>query len=831
MSGSGGPEGMNKLQITGAQKMDPATERRQMHLWNQAQQYAGTDPFSAQYGGAAAMPGMGAMSQAGQKYLTNAILGPNQYQAQNLGFTGYQRPESAAAGPGFQYRPDIRTASEWRGGPSSPVDDRLPSGGTGYLPPGGVGGGPRDPGDPEYDEFVDYQNRVPALAPRYLPGGGATVPGGQLAGLRENLPVGDVFPGSPASPITPSALQTQPPIPGGGAGVRSDAPLMATPDRIGLLGQGDVAISPTVGIGEMEMGGLATRRMLEEAAPVTPTYTEITDPTIGTTTVGEVADIGSEVGQATVTGGAGVGSVTPGDVVSPELAGVTGAGVQYITGRDIAGPAGVTIDPVTGQTTEAVGGVAPGEFEAASFLGGPAIADYMNQAGVEAQIAQSEEDYQRQLNALQAQQAGTGAFGARAELEDLGALEAQQRNVAAIRGAGYERAAQRMEADAARRQQAGLQGQQLGVQTGLAGQALEAQRRESDAARAQQAALAGQQIGARAGMQTQQLEQQAVIQGAQNALTAAQANQRAVLQSGTQQQQLEAARQTEEARLGLAAAQQTQRLGVQTGMQTQELAQQADVQNAQNALVASRANLNAAVQSGDRQAQLDAQRQIREAELGVQTAMQTQQLGVQTGMQTQRLGTQVELQNAQNEIRIAEQNMQSALQRGDRQAMIDAQRQQQQAQMGLDAATRNQAAGLQADGMGLDAQGRFRQQQMAGARQLADIGGLTQGATFGAAQQLDRMGAAQEQAQRDQQAWDYQQWLRGQEGGARELALAQSFMPGGMQQQFERRPSRFGQVFGGLLGAGGVARDIYDRFGNRTNQRSSGNNWNDQEGS
>ena len=733
--------------------LDPETQRRQLDLWNQAQRYAATNPFSQQYGDASAMPGMSQISQAGQQYLTNQILGPGQYEAQNLGFTDYQRPQQ---------------------------------------------------------ELV--------ADPVYQPGT-----------YREDLPIGDVFPGSPPAS-----------------------------QRVGLLGSEDRAISPAVGIGEMEMGSLATRRMLEEAAPLTPTYTEIADPTIGTTTVGEVADIGSEVGQATVTGGAGVGAVAvpdinrtvvatpeeiaaqtigaPGavdviEVVAPELAGVTGAGVQYITGRDIAGPAGVTIDPVTGQATEAVGGVAPGEFEAASFLGGPAIADYMNQAGVEAQIAQSEEDYQRQLNALQAQQAGTGAFGARAELEDLGALEAQQRNVAAIRGAGYERAAQRMEADAARRQQAGLQGQQLGVQTGLAGQALEAQRRESDAARAQQAALAGQQIGARAGMQTQQLEQQAVIQGAQNALTAAQANQRAVLQSGTQQQQLEAARQTEEARLGLAAAQQTQRLGVQTGMQTQELAQQADVQNAQNALVASRANLNAAVQSGDRQAQLDAQRQIREAELGVQTAMQTQQLGVQTGMQTQRLGTQVELQNAQNEIRIAEQNMQSALQRGDRQAMIDAQRQQQQAQMGLDAATRNQAAGLQAAGMGLDAQGRFRQQQMAGARQLADIGGLTQGATFGAAQQLDRMGAAQEQAQRDQQAWDYQQWLRGQEGGARELALAQSFMPGGMQQQFERRPSRFGQVFGGLLGAGGVARDIYDRFGNRTNQRSSGNNWNDQEGS
>jgi hypothetical protein len=85
---------------------------------------------------------------------------------------------------------------------------------------------------------------------------------------------------------------------------------------------------------------------------------------------------------------------------------------------------------------------------------------------------------------------------------------------------------------------------------------------------------------------------------------------------------------------------------------------------------------------------------------------------------------------------------------------------------------------------------------------------LTQAATFGAAQQLAGMGREQEATQRAQQAWDYQQWLRGQEGGAQELALAQSFMPGGMQQRFERKPSRFGQVAGGLLGAAG----LYNQF-------------------
>jgi len=77
------------------------------------------------------------------------------------------------------------------------------------------------------------------------------------------------------------------------------------------------------------------------------------------------------------------------------------------------------------------------------------------------------------------------------------------------------------------------------------------------------------------------------------------------------------------------------------------------------------------------------------------------------------------------------------------------------------------------------------------------------------------MGRDQEAAQRRQQAWDYDQWLRGQQGGAQELALAKSFLPGGMEQQWERQPSRWGQIGGGLLGAAGLGLNIYDRFRDR----------------
>jgi hypothetical protein len=88
---------------------------------------------------------------------------------------------------------------------------------------------------------------------------------------------------------------------------------------------------------------------------------------------------------------------------------------------------------------------------------------------------------------------------------------------------------------------------------------------------------------------------------------------------------------------------------------------------------------------------------------------------------------------------------------------------------------------------------------------LADIGGMTQGATFGAAGQLQQMGAQQEQTQRLQQAWDYEQWLRGQEGGAQALALRQGMMPGGSMQTFGRKPDRFGQILGAATTLGGAA--------------------------
>tara|TARA_R110000824_G_scaffold168569_2_gene345526 strand:+ start:742 stop:4236 length:3495 start_codon:yes stop_codon:yes gene_type:complete len=1096
-----GSSDSERLRLESEVKKDQATIDREKALWDQSQAYADVDPFSQQYGDPSAMPGMGQMSQAGQKYLTDSILGTGEYEAQNLGFTDYEQPDTlappsrqqvdanaaaaaAAAAAAEEERlrlaalapiippkpPGGRKLVEWlklygpnanATTPVTPVTPTVPT--TPTIPPKPPGGRKLTEWNKLYgsldlsaeDEglaFGGYQSRqqpgvlsradqlgmaaadrgvsmeytpemarqeserlqgdaraqMSALGPgdaitgdytdaiqRQMAGArmarGAAAMGDRsaelaaLAGQREIVARGAAAMGDRSAELAALAGQREigpeirsvnparatmapRPSPIGGApldevrvdrgppsidsqerwaeeargrefppwtGVTdpslpegrkvADLETATEGDRLAAAGprglldtrsveeyyrevEGRDPYSQTVGVREMEEGAEATRRMLEGGAPVAPTYADITKPSIDWTTVGEPTAIG-DIGQAAAPETRfDVGEI--GDYgFKPELAGVEDLTVERITGGGIAGPTDVTIDPVTGQVTEAVGAVAPGgiagptdvavapvygaetrgvdpvraeqigvpirrvaaiptqaataaavggvapaEFGGSSFLGGPAIQDYMNQAGTEAAVTQARQDYEVALNREQARQAQAGAFGARGTVEEAGLIGAQERNIAAIRGAGFERAAGMMESDAARRQQAGMQTQQLGAQTGLAGQALEAgryesdaareqqarqatqqltmqsglqrqqlaqqaltrqaelgtqaglqgqqleaQRRESDAARAQQAALAGQQLGTQAQMQTQQLAQAGGIRGAELGL-----------QAGMQGQQLEAQRREADASRAQQAALAGQQLGTQTGMQTQQLQQQAAMQTAQNALTAAQSNQQAVMQSGTQQQQLEAARQTEEAQLGLSAAQQTQQLGAQSGIQQQQLETQVAMQNAQNEIRIAEQNMQSALQTGDQQSAINAQRQIAQAQMGLDAATRNQAAGLQSAGMGLDAQGQFRGQQMGAAQQLADIGGMTQGATFNAAGQLQQMGAQQEQTQRLQQAWDYEQWLRGQEGGAQALALRQGMMPGGSMQTFGRQPDRFGQILGAATSLGGAAIQASD---------------------
>ena len=869
------------LDLKGETRLDPDTESRQNKLFNDAGDMSRANLYENQYGIASDMPGMGRMTQRGQEYLTDSILGRGEY-ANNLGFTDYTRPEDAPVPTDVtvaanQAEMDARAQAqlEWqeqqyRNNQDSYDSNRAPrnysktvvnpyGGSMGLLTSGSgasQGGSYQGSGAPSgygssgvgIGEMQDA-----ALATRNM--------------LRERSPNPAMPQRINASSIAPTSVRGSTPI---GQSTGSASAL-----RGGGLDRSYAYDTMNAARGGVPPAGVSARSVTPDSigGPLGLTPAELTerqlsatnldafDPSVSSTAIAPLsanafageqsADEITSVGVDDLTGNPAAGEMTQ--------AQLNALGIQK---ADTISPVGsVGVDPVTGQTTQAVDGVSPMDFGGSQTFGGTnSIQDYMNTAGVDAQIAQAKQDYNEALNVEKSRQAQVGAFGARGTVKEAGLIGDQERNIAQIRGAGFDRAAQMMEADAGRRQQAGLQGQQLGVQTGLAGQQLEAQRRESDAARAQQAAMQGQQLGFQGQLQSQQLTQagdtrsaeltmqsqlqaqqleaqrresnaartqQGALQtqqlGMQGSLEAqdlearrldANANrlqqagiqtQQLGMQSGLAGQALQAQRAESNAARAQQAAMQGQQLGSQQAMQTQQLAQVGDIRNAELGLQADMQTQQLGMQGQMATQGLDADFEREKVRLGTQAAMQTQALGSDAYMQEQQLGTQVGLQNAQNEMRVAEQNQQAAIQRNDRQAVLDSQRQMENARMRLEAATRNQSADLQAAGMTYDANAQFRQQQLAAAGQLADIGGMTQDATFAGAGQLRQMGGEQDQVQRMQQAFDYEQWLRGQQGGAQSLALMQGFIPGGAQQQYERAPDLFGQLLGAgtsLAGAG-----------------------------
>ena len=710
----GGESPYEGLRLDFTQAPDPLTQARQQHLYNQTQGYAQTSPFQAQFGGPQAMPGLSGMSQAGQQYLANQILGPGAYATPetgfNLGFTPYALPtEGYGAG---QMWPSPQWAYSPRG---ETVDDVTPT-----YPGSGSGSG-------------DGSGDVTITDPRQLPpsqGGG----GNNLALSKDEFSKGGDYSTQPYQP--PRQDGTIPPYyPPGFVPtfpVTADDPTPAA-SLLGTRAEEDAArasagmapFSPTVGVRDIEEGAEATRRMLMQTAPSDPAYSTVTAGNIGQTTVSPETfdeDLDYRIGAPDTTSVDGITGVTTG-------------GLEAFNPATFAGVEDVTVNPFDAATTTSVDDVAPEDFTGASFLSGN-LGAYMDQLGVDAQVEQARYDYQRAMNEEQARRAGSHAWGTRGDIPRAEQEAQMLRRVADIRRQGFTDAADRLEADLQRQQAAGLQSQQLAAQTGLAGQQLEAQRRQSDAARLQDSLAQQQQLETQAAMQTQQLSQAGGIRGAEF-----------TQQSRLQQQMLEAERRQQDAAREQQARIQGQDIAARLGLQSQQLGTQVDIQNAQNTLRAAEIELNAAVQAGDREAVLDAQRKIRNAELG------------------------------------------------------------------LDATVRNQQAGLTASGMGLDARQAFRNQQLAAASQLADLGGMRQGAAFGAADALRQMGADQEQAQRLQQAFAYDQWLRGQEGGAESLALLQAMQPGAATQQYRRAPSQFGQIFGGLVQGAGAAAGLKNAFG------------------
>ena len=511
------------------------------------------------------------------------------------------------------------------------------------------------------------------------------------------------------------------------------------------------------------------------------------------------------------------------------------------TPTTIAAPTDVTVDPLTGETTQDVSGVDPTAFTGASFLGGD-LGAYMDQGGVDAQVTAAQLDFQRAQNEEQARRAQSLAWGTRGDIPRAEQETAMLARIAEIRRKGYTDAADRMEADLQRQQAAGMQSQQLAMQGGLQGQQLQAQRRESDAARAQQAAMQGQQLGLQADLQTQQLTQQGGVRGAELGL-----------QSRMQTQQLEAQRREANAARAQQAALAGQQLDVGARMQEMQMGADRTQRKAELDLQAALANQQAALQSGSQDQQLEAQRAIRQAELDLQAsqaqagvdtdvALQQQQLEqqagirgaeleaqrqqretelrLQRGMQTQQLGADAAAQQTQNEFARRQALATMGQDAATQQTQLEFARRQGLAEMGLTSAQQQaqneflrrqelSRMGLQAQGMGMDDQARFREQQMALAQQLGRQGMDEQAATFGAAQQLAGMGGTQEQRQQMQAAADYEQWLRSQEGFADEAAFLQAMQPTAGMAQYQRKPSVWGQVAGGLLSAGGAAATAF----------------------
>ena len=664
------------LQAVGGEGIDAASKARQEHLYGQAERFAATNPFSQRYGGQ--VPGMTAMGQAGQQFLTNRLLGPNAYQAQNLGFQNYQPQFTYQPQGGSGYTPFVpqqpqqapqsspeqvqqfqqQTAQQQRnfGAEGSP-DDMIMSGGKPsdepFRPKSGdgsqmYGGGPRFEGGGDIgmgQGFADSGERDrPSRQAQMPPQNVGFGRPDEVMVRRDGGGRGDMQFGGPGLEA-PAVLKASPQPSIGD--MRFRGPVRQDPRENPALGVGKIYQAPPMeeplsrddGPPRMPqqmtpeiLPGLSPQPMARDQRPPAPAGPQPFVP----------AAIGAMEGVLNRQEPSAIAAQTvgaPEGVEVDTLTGVTTGGLGAINEQDIAGPTAVEAQTIN----------------AASALGRPegeGVQAYMDATGVSAQVDQAQQDYEQQLNALQAQQAGSGAFGSRAQLQDLGAMGQHLRNIGQIRAAGFDKAAQRMEADLGREQQATMQTAQLG----------------------QQAAL-----------QEQQLSQQA-------------------------------------------------------GTREAELSQQARLQ----------------------QQNLEAQRRQQDAAREQQARMQGQQLGTQAALDTQRLGQQALTADADRALRAAQLTQQGSQQYVDNQ---------------------------------LRAAGALGQEERA------------------TAAALQNMGRDQRDIQQEQMAFDYEQWLRSQEGGGRELAMLQSMLPEAQRLQMEREQGLGSKIFGGLLAGGGIASKFFNPLG------------------
>jgi hypothetical protein len=431
--------------------LDPASQGRRDHLYNQAQEYAATNPYSQRYGGN--VTGMTPMGMAGQQFMTNRMMGPGAYQAQNLGFQNYQ--------PSFT-----------------------------YSPMGGGGGGQPPFTPPVQPPAIDpMATTAPTVAPPTV--GDATVgsPGG--VGTDQANVVGAV-----ADASIPTATTFGPP-PTNQAEVDARAAAMEAEGRrqrgVDTAANANVPGFQQQGTPQFQPRGLATSASPNDLMRRTIEYDTPDRGPAQLQPQGGGSDEFGPGGRYEGTGGPGLSAPN----IDMAAVGPPAIGMQQQpTGGQpdlgFGGPQMDTMTPPGGQppvppadgeefTPASIGGIETvlaqkdPTVTAASALGRPegeGVSAYMDATGVDAQIASAQQDYEEQLAALQAQQAGSGAFGSRGDLQDMGAMGEHLRNIGNIRAAGFDKAATRMDADLAREQQAALE--QARLQQNLTGQQLTA---------------------------------------------------------------------------------------------------------------------------------------------------------------------------------------------------------------------------------------------------------------------------------------------------------------------------------------------------------------------
>ena len=811
----------DKLTLTQKETPDPRTMARQEHLFSQAEQYARQSPFQQQYGyGRQMVPGFSGMSQTGQQYLTDKILGKGAYGYQNLGFQDYRRPELAPIG-GYQYggsglgvgQDEKAIAQSYKGKESYETALKDPSAWYAYMrsrhgddfqikDDKGVAvdldrwnaltrdqqqalivaqrtpGQTWEYGNPfggqtwmsESDWRQEFTNPNSALK-SYLTGGesdtGYFSGGTRALGLAGERPYQKGMPGLPETGYEgewnpwargyPKAErppyeqniwmdQAQPPF-----GEQNLPDATSAEAYQASLNPNIVPGSVVTGIPQT-IGEAGSQQLVNQAGMPALLQTDLPRPTSGVG-IGEIEDARTAtrrlLTQAGPGGVPGYNQFLPGGWSQVGTAG-TGVlpddpSISVLGSQAITDPTAITDVPSIEQQNIAELG-APQDIDRVAAGG---IVNTEPNVTVE-DVTPSEFSGASYLQGPGIDQymdrLGVSAQVTQAE-EDFARALAQEESRRAAAGAW----GMRGELPAREQQQ-----QMLAriAEIRRKGYTDAADRMEADLQRSQAASMQTQELGTTADLQGQQLSTQARMQ----------------------EQQLGSQRTQRKAELDLQAALANQESALQSGSQEQQLAAQRAIRQAELNLEQQKISAGMQTDIGLQQQQLEQQAGIRAAELEAQRQQREAELRLQRGMQTQQLGADAAAQQTQNEF-------------ARRQALAE--------------------MGLRAQGMGMDDRARFREQQMALAQQLGRQGMDEQAATFAAAQQLAQMGGTQEQRQQMQAAADYEQWLRSQEGFADEAAFLQAMQPQAGMAQYQRKPSTAGQIFGGLLSAGGAAATAF----------------------